>query len=290
VEVRPDRQVVKNYERSQMPETDAPKTVKEFQKRLLDITNGLPRRLRQCADYIALNTDRIAVSTVAELSKAAGVQPSAFMRFCQLMGFSGYSQMQRLFRDNHASRWPDYNTRLTNLRSSGDGTPSALLAEFVDAGRLSLENLAKTIDAPTLQKAVECLSDAPVIHILGLSRAFPVASYLAYVFEKMDVPAVLHSKMGNLDNRHAIKKSDVLLTVTFAPYSQDTLGLTTYAHEQGNKIVAITDAINSPLHQLGALTLVVSEMDVGAFRALSAPLSLAITLAVAVGTNRKGAR
>ncbi|NOX41627.1 MAG: RpiR family transcriptional regulator, partial [Alphaproteobacteria bacterium] len=38
----------------------------------------------------------------------------------------------------------------------------------------------------------------------------------------------------------------------------------------------------------GATVLMVSEVDVGAFRALSATLSLAITLAVAVGTNRKG--
>jgi DNA-binding MurR/RpiR family transcriptional regulator len=67
------------------------------------------------------------------------------------------------------------------------------------------------------------------------------------------------------------------------------MDLAAYAHTQGVEIVAITDALNNPLHRLGATVLTVSEVDVGAFRALSATLSLAITLAVAVGTNRKGA-
>ncbi len=278
---------VKLKESIRMTEKGAPATLAEFQTRLVEITDGLPKRLRQCADYVAQNTDRIAVSTVADLSTAAGVQPSAFMRFCQLMGFSGYSQMQRMFRENYTQRWPDYATRLENLRASGDETPSALLAEFVDAGRTSLENLASSIEPETLDKAVQLLADAPMIHIIGLSRAFPVASYLAYALEKMAVPAMLHGKVGNLDQRHAILPGDILFAITFAPYTQETLDLVAYASAQGSKVVAITDALNSPLHQLGATTLMVSEADVGAFRALSAPLSLAITLAVAVGTRRK---
>jgi len=277
---------VKRKERMQMTKPDTPNSMEEFQARLVQITDSLPKRLRQCADYVARNTDRIAVSTVAELSSAAGVQPSAFMRFCQLMGFSGYSQMQRMFRENYAQRWPDYATRLENLRANGGETPSALLAEFVDAGRSSLENLARSIDAATLEKAVASLAKAPVIHIIGLRRAFPVATYLAYSFEKMDVPAMLHGKVGNLDHRHAILSGDALIAITFAPYTKETLDLARFASAQGNKIIAITDALNSPLHNLGAMILTVSEVDVGAFRALSAPLSLAITLAVAIGTKR----
>lgn len=273
-----------------MSKAAAPNSLEEFQKRLVEISEGLPKRLRQCADFVGRNTDIIVVSTVAELSKAAGVQPSAFMRFCVLMGFSGYSEMQRMFRENYVQRWPDYATRLENLRASGEESPSALLAEFVDAGRASLENLAGTIEAETLDNAVSALVKAPMIHIIGLSRAFPVATYLAYALEKMDAPAILHGKMGNLNHRHSILPGDVLIVISFAPYSEETLDLAAFAHGQKNEIVAITDTLNSPLHALGAMTLTVSEEDVGAFRALAAPLSLAITLAVAVGTRRKSAR
>jgi len=267
-----------------MNKTVAPQSLEEFQKKLIEITDTLPKRLRQCADYVAQNTDIIAVSTVADLSNGAGVRPSAFIRFCQLMGFSGYSQMQRMFRNTFTQRWPNYAARLESLRATGDDSASTLLAEFIDAGRASLENLATSVDTDILESAVAKLSDARLIHIIGLSRAFPVATYLAYAMEKMGVPAMLHGKLGNLDQRHAISPDDVLVAITFAPYTQDTLDLATFAQAQGCEIVAITDALNAPLHPFGATTHMVSEVDVGSFRALTAPLSLAITLAVAVGT------
>ena len=59
-----------------------------------------------------------------------------------------------------------------------------------------------------LAQAVDVLSRAGVIHVVGMRRAFPVASYLAYVFEKMQVPAMLHDGVGKLDHRFALRKGD----------------------------------------------------------------------------------
>ncbi|MCC9620417.1 MurR/RpiR family transcriptional regulator [Thalassospira sp. MA62] len=269
-----------------MSEQTAPASFEEFNHRLSEVSETMPKRLRQCAEYVAQNTDRIAVSTVAELSAGADVQPSAFMRFCQLMGFSGFSEMQKMFRETYAQKWPDYATRLENLRASGDDSPTALLAEFVEAGRLSLENLASTVDSDTLEKAVDVLAAAPMIHVVGFRRAFPVASYLSYAFEKMDIAAVLYDGVGKLNPRHAIRKGDVVIAITFAPYSQETIDLAAFAHDLGNKVVAISDSQSGPIRKTDALMLSVSEVDVGAFRALSATISLAIALAVSVGARR----
>lgn len=270
-----------------MSESGGPQTIKEFEDRLLEVSGSLPKRLKQCADYVAANKDRIAVSTVAEMAEGAGVQPSAFMRFCQIMGFSGFSEMQKLFRESFVGGWPDYSTRLQHLREKAEGSPSALLAEFVEAGRLSLENLVKTVDPQAMEVAVKQLSEARMIHIIGLRRSFPVASYMAYAFEKMGVPAMLHSVVGRLDNHHAIQAGDALLAVTFSPYSAETLDLVEQVRARGVPVVAVTDTVVSPLRRMGATLLSVSEVDFGAFRSLSATLCLAITLSVAVGTARQ---
>lgn len=265
----------------------SPQTMDEFYRRLRELGDGLPKRLRQCADHIAANPERVAVSTVAELSGAAGVQPSAFIRFCQELGFSGFSQMQKLFRDDYSQKWPDYSTRLINLRDRGDDSASALLAEFVEAGRNSLENLMQTVDPEALERAVEMLSAARTIHVAGYRRAFPVASYLVYAFEKMNIPSILHSGLGNLSFSHMFVPGDAMIAITFAPYTADTVELARKAEAAGTGVVAMTDNMTSPLARLDAIPLLVSEIDVGAFRALSATLSLAITLAVSVGVKRK---
>ena len=265
-----------------------PASVEEFRARLADILDDLPRRLRQCADYIAANTDRIAVSTVAELAAGADVPPSAVMRFCQILGFSGFSEMQRLFREAYSPGWPDYSTRLKNLKEGGAGSPSALLAEFIEAGRQSLESLAKSADEGALQQAVTVLAGADTVHVVGLRRAFPVASYLAYVFEKMSVPAMLHDGVGKLDHRFALRPGDAVLAITFAPYSEETLVLAQDAKARGLPIVALTDRMTSPLVRFSEAILTVPEVDFGAFRSLSATIAMAIALAVAVGSARGG--
>jgi len=264
----------------------APATVEEFRERLAAITDGLPKRLRQCADYIAANTDRIAVSTVADLAAGADVPPSALMRFCQILGYSGFSEMQRLFREAYAPGWPDYATRLSNLKAGGAGSPAALVAEFVEAGRVSLEGLAKSLDPQALDQAVRTLAVAETIHLVGLRRAFPVASYLAYVFEKMAVPAMLHDGVGKLDHRFALRPGDAVLAITFAPYSEETIALAQDAAARGLAVVALTDRLTSPLARAASSVLTVSEVDFGAFRSLSATIALAIALAVAVGSAR----
>ena len=265
-----------------------PASVEEFRARLADILDDLPRRLRQCADFIAANTDRIAVSTVAELATGADVPPSAVMRFCQILGFSGFSEMQRLFREAYSPGWPDYSTRLKNLKEGGAGSPSALLAEFIEAGRQSLEALAKSADETALQQAVSVLAAADTVHIVGLRRAFPVASYLAYVFEKMSVPAMLHDGVGKLDHRFALRPNDAVLAITFAPYSEETLTLAQDAKTRGLPVVALTDRMASPLVRFSDAILTVPEVDFGAFRSLSATIAMAIALAVAIGSARGG--
>ena len=266
--------------------TGPPASVEEFRARLADILDDLPRRLRQCADYITANTDRIAVSTVAELATGADVPPSAVMRFCQILGFSGFSEMQRLFREAYSPGWPDYSTRLKNLKEGGAGSPTALLAEFIEAGRQSLEALAQSADEVAVHQAVAVLAGADTVHIVGLRRAFPVASYLAYVFEKMSVPAMLHDGVGKLDHRFALRPNDAVLAITFAPYSEETLTLAQDAKTRGLPVVALTDRMTSPLVRFSAAILTVPEVDFGAFRSLSATIAMAIALAVAVGSAR----
>lgn len=269
-----------------MTQDAAPATIDEFRDRLINVSDSLPKRLRQCADYLAMNTDKIAVSTVADLALAAGVQPSAFMRFCQLLGFSGFSELQKLFRQDYSQRWPNYSTRLDALRGEVASNPFSLLAEFVESGHASLNGLASTVDADALQKAVDILVSAPTIHLIGLKRAFPIAYYLAYAFGKMSVPAQLHDRIGDLDQQHLFRPGDAVIAISYAPYTQHTLDVAAGAAAKGVKVVAITDALNSPLQRVGDATLLVREVDMGDFRALSASFALAITLATAVGARR----
>lgn len=266
---------------------DPPATVDAFRDRLMALNGQLPRRLQQCADHVATHLDRIALSTVAQIAQGAGIPPSAVMRFCQIMGFTGFSEMQRLFRGALSRAAPDYATRLANLKAGGAGKPSTLVAEFVEAGRQSMEALARDLNESQLDQAVTVLSKARTIHLAGFRRSFPVASYLAYVFDKLGVPAVLHDGVAGLGHRSTLQPDDALLAITFAPYSEETLALATQARDRGLPVVALTDPPATSLSGVASTILTVTEIDFGAFRSLSAAIALALALAVAVAARRE---
>lgn len=269
-----------------MDDAQAPETLEELTERIALLQDRLPKRLRQCAEYILKNTHEIAFSTVAEISEKAQVQPSAVMRFCQVVGFGGYTDMQKLVRQTIQPRMPDYSERIQNLREAGDDSPTAILAEFVEAGRQSLEQLSATINDTALEQAVDTLAQARLIHVMGLRRAYPVASYLSYAFEKLRIPSVLHGGGGRLTHVEAMREGDVLIAITFAPYSPETIELADEAVRRGLPVILLSDTPSLPIKGTSLVPLVVSEIDFGAFRSLSATLSLAIALAVATGARR----
>lgn len=265
-----------------------PTSLDELRDRIASLSGQLPRRLQQCADHLLADQNAIAISTVAELSVRAGVAPSAMMRLCQLLGFSGYSELQRLYRSEVVRGLPDYATRLANLGSGPAGHPATLLGQFVEAGRLSLEGLLRDLDESALDQAVTTLSKATVLHLVGYRRALPVAVYLAYVFEKLGIPTLLHDGIGGLDQRSALRPGDAVLAITFAPYSAETLALVDSARILALPVVVLTDPPATALRGRADLVLTVGEVDFGAFRSLSATIALALALAVAIAARRTG--
>ena len=99
--------------------------------------------------------------------------------------------------------------RAVRVGQRGEDVEGRADAEFPTwHGRMSLESLANTADEAALAQAVQLLARADTLHVVGLRRAFPVATYLAYVFEKMEVPAMLHDGVGRLDHRFALRANE----------------------------------------------------------------------------------
>ncbi len=262
----------------------APATIAEFRQRLAEVDGNLPRRLQQCANHLASRQDLIAVSTVAQLAAGAGVPASAMMRLCQTLGFRGYSDLQRVFRAALTQTLPDYATRLADLTSGPANRPAALVAEFVAAGRQSLGRLAQDLDPAALEQAVATLSQARLLHLVGYRRALPVASYLAYVFDQLDIPVSLRDGTAPTV---PLNPDEAVLAITFAPYAAETLAFIATARDRRLPVVVLTDPPAGALANAADVILTVAELDFGKFRSLSATIALALALALAIAARRK---
>ena len=247
---------------------------------------AMPRRLLQVATLAVDNPGDIAFGTVASIARAVGVQPSTLVRFAQSLGYSGFSELQALFRDHLRGQWPDYTERLQNLRSAGpeDGQ----LDGFARASIQSIERLTASLAPDAMAAAINILARAETIYLVAARRAFPVASYLNYAFGQLGLKRSLvdHSALMAAETVGFATPRDAVLAISFTPYTPATVDLAGQAAARGVPLVAITDSSFSPLVPGASVWLEVAESSHAAFRSLAATMTLAMALAAGAAEAR----
>lgn len=245
----------------------------------------LPKRLKQVADHTLAHLDDMAFGSTAQIAERAGVQASTLVRFAQALDYSGFSELQEVFRSRLRRQALDHRERLAALRSreATTGDPAALLEGFVQASEASLAQIRLAIRPELLENAVGLLAGASSIILVGARRMFPVVAYLAYAFGKLGIRTVLIDHVGALGPEQAAiaGPGDVMLAVSCAPYAPVTVEIAAAVHRRGVKVLALTDSSLSPLAENCHLWLEVVEADYGAFRSMAATFAVAMTLAVA---------
>jgi DNA-binding MurR/RpiR family transcriptional regulator len=267
-----------------------PRDFEGLKTRLIEVQPDLPRRLQQVSAFALENPDEMAFGTAAGIAERADVQASTLVRFAQAIGYAGFSDLQEVFRSRLRDRWPDYSERVKALqaRDVASGDPAHLLAGFADSAIASVTRLRESVPHADLDRAVGLLQGASTIYLLGQRRAFPVSTYLAYALAKLGVRAILIDNVGSMGVEQAanVAPGDVLIAISFAPYTPFTVETTREIAARGAKVVVITDSPLSPLAGCADVRFEVAENDFGSFRSLSATFCLAITLAVALANKR----
>ena len=266
-----------------------PRDFASLKAMLLDSRDSLPPRLIQVAAFALENPDEMALGTAASVAAQASVQPSTLIRFAKRLGYSGFSDLQGVFRSALRSNWPDYRERLARVQHAREsGGPHPLLSGFAESAMVSLERLMAQASEEDIGRAAEILARADVIYLLGMRRAFPVALYLAYAFGKLGIRAVLADHVAGLAPEQLTEagKGDALIAISFTPYTPLTVELTDRLADRGVPIIALTDSPFSPLSPRATVTFEIPEADYAGFRSLAATFCVAMALGVATAAKR----
>lgn len=266
----------------------APRTVEELRAAIISRHDALSRRLRQVAQFVMDNPNDIALETLTVIGERSGVQPSTIVRFAKFFGFSGASQMQKVFRDQlvNSSASPSYSERIRQFnRNRGRAMPiSALtmLQEFAESNIIALQHLKDAAIGRELERSVQMIARAESVYLVGLRRSFPVAAYLAYALRHVEKKCHLIDGLAGMltEQTEMMTRADLLIAVSFRPYAPETIDVVTHAGQKKAKIIAISDSRLSAMSKLADVVFEIHDAEVGGFRSLTASLCLAQSLAI----------
>jgi len=264
--------------------TDRATTYDELKDAISDAYPTLSPQLQRLARYALDKPHDLALGTVAAVAEANAVQPSSTIRFANALGFDGFSQMQQVFRSHLIERGAPYRERIKRMQR-GARAEGGVLHQFVGEAVDELRQLEEHLDPKALAAAVKLLAGAPQIHVLAQRRAFPVAAYLAYALNQLELRAHLLDGLGGMLDGFArnIGQGEVLVVASFRNYSPAVVDTALAAQARGVSVVAITDSALSPLKPAADVCFELGDDSSRPFRSLVAPLCLAQALVVSTG-------
>ena len=257
----------------------------------------LTPRLRDAARYAIDHPNDIALNPVATVAVMARIAPAAFIRLAKALGYDGYSELQRLFREPlQRAVKPTFRERIRHY--GGEQTlenpedPAEVLRAFSQANVVSLEHLQADAASLPLKEAIGLIQKARIVHVLGLRRSYAVAAYLAYALNRIGQPAVQITGLGGAvaEQASVANAQDLLIAISFPPYAADTLQVCEQLRRSGVKRLAITDAFLSPVAKNADLVLEVNDAKLLGFRSLTSAMCLAQTLAVGLAFDKRSKR
>jgi DNA-binding MurR/RpiR family transcriptional regulator len=264
-----------------------------LKKEITDRYESLSKRLRDIARFALDNPSIIALETIANIARMAKVQPSALIRFAQALGYTGFSEMQRVFQAYVAEQSASYKERIRAEMAREDvpeaDTPATLLYQFCEANIVSLKHLEEGIDKDDLDKAVQMIRNAEHVYVMAQRRSFPVANYLQYMLSHVDCRThVLDGRGGLLEEQaQCMTVNDLLIAISFYPYAEDTVGIVNAAREKGVECIGISDSDLSPVCTAASTHFRIHDAEVHQFRSLSATMVVAQVLATSLAFENR---
>ena len=280
--------------------TSKPGTLDSLRQLIGQESERLTPRMRDAARYACEHPNEVAFNPLAVIAERAKIAPAAFIRMAKALGFDGFTDLQRLFREplQHGRKptQPTFNERIRHYGGEqsldNPDDPAEVLRAFSQANIVSLEHLQADAANLPLKQAISLIQNARLVHVLGLRRSFAVAAYLSYALNRVGQPAVLLTGMGGAitEQASAANEQDLLIAISFPPYAGDTLQVCEQLRLRGAKRLTITNALMSPIAKGADVVLEVNDAELKGFRSLTSAMCLAQTLATSLAFSKRDQR
>jgi DNA-binding MurR/RpiR family transcriptional regulator len=269
-----------------------PDSYEELRAILSSGTARLPKKLRQVAIHLWQHPTAVALGTVTSVAGEAGVQPSTLVRFAQAFGYSGFSDLQEVFKAYLADGGRSARDHAPSLgEDASSGEAARLVDGFVGSSATSLAHVRERLDLSQFEIMSHTLAAADLIYIIGSKRAFSLVSYVSLAFANLGVRNLALDNVGStsFELLRCASAADAVLAASFTPYNSITPELAASAAQRGVPIVSLTDSAFSPLVPVSRAYVEVIEESYSGFKSLSATLAVAMALVLRVEQRRSEA-
>jgi len=204
----------------------------------------LSPRLKVVAKYIIDNPADFGLDTIRQTARKSGVSTYTLVRMAKYLGQDSYETLREPFRAALVSG--------SELIEKVDWI--AAVAEYPGTGAVQAEATLNTLsivqrslhqqDPAKLERIVDMMFEARNVYLTGIRASYGLAYYFHYV-GRMALPTLqlIPRHMNSaVDELNYANDRDILIAITFTPYSKETIQACQFAQSRGVRLIMISDS------------------------------------------------
>ena len=236
----------------------------------------LSPRLKAVAKYIVDHPSDFGLDPIRETARKCEVSTYTLVRMAERMGFEGYDEMREPFRHALVSttafvEHPDW---IDSLREQGD--LGRLQAEAATNTMAIVQRSLEHQTPEQMERVADMLLGARNVYLTAVRASYAMAYYFHYV-GRMALPSLqlIPRHMNSpIDELNYADEGDVMIAISFTPYSRETIDACKFARKKGVKLIMISDSDVISSEFRAEETLVVSAVSTHHFGCYTGALAV----------------
>lgn len=219
--------------------------------------------MRRIAKVIRDNPAIVLEETISELAEACGTSVASIVRFCNVLGLSGYTELRMSLATELGKEAAQFGPGLTlGAEIARTDTLEEMAAKVASLEMLAIEETVSSLDFKTLERVVAALDQANRILLFGIGASHFVAQDLHQKLFGVGRNAFLMADAHEAWSA-ALLSPDHTVAIGFSHSgtTADTVQFLDLARQNGALTVAVTGAPESPLVRVAEERLVVHARE-----------------------------
>ncbi|MDP2876806.1 MAG: MurR/RpiR family transcriptional regulator [Holophaga sp.] len=256
----------------------SPLPIPEIETRLLQAYSELPPGQRSVVDCLTADPLLGAMWGIEAMAERAEVSVGTVLRLAKRLGYHSFIEFRDALRSAFSMRTVENAAEANAPLRDIHGT----LAEVTRRDGLCFQRLMQDVDEPLLAEATRMLVQAHHRVILGRGVSHMMCLILAFYLTQAGLPCVAAIPSDYATQVANLGPGDLLVAISFPPYSRETVDAMAFARENGVQILAFSDRKDSPLALHSDLLIPVPSEDLLYSHSLTTFAALSHAFAIVV--------
>lgn len=215
------------------------------------VSENMPKSYQRIMEYLRAHISDLEALSITQLARKTNVDPANITRFCQSLGFSGYSDFKFSIKHNITTTTTKNPTAFLS-----DSSTASILMNMQNGYQQIIREVFDLLDPKLIDRAAQKIFEAKKVHIYSQDGNMMAAEFAQFLFWQTGIPSYLFSDANiAVTSATHLGRKDVAIGIAFSGDAKMTVDAILAAQKNHATIISVCGFSSSILAKTADISL-----------------------------------